>query len=107
MNLIRLSRTVGGDHEGSSMVCFRDADGSFLDSFCSRLGFVLSAEGHGRPQRESHRKHAHSRPLEWFLLMETEGDAQTLWPVFTRMSLRPGPQDQKGAVVLSLVLGIN
>ena len=56
---------------------------------------------------KSHRKHAHSRPLEWFLLMETEGDAQTLWPVFTRMSLRPGPQDQKGAGVLSPVLGIN
>ena len=92
----RLSRTVGGDREGSSMVYFRDADGSFPDSFCSRLGFVLSAEGHGRPQGESHRKHANSRPLEWFLLMETGGDAQTLWPVFTRMSIPPGPQEAEG-----------
>lgn len=51
------------------MVYFRDADGSFPESFCSRLGFVLSVEGHRRPQGESRSKHARSRPLEWFLLM--------------------------------------
>lgn len=59
-----------------------DVDGLFLDSFCSRagvclvqarvMGYVLSVRAIG--------KHAHSRPLEWFLLMETEGDAQTCGP---------------------------
>ena len=78
------------------MVYFRDADGSFPDSFCSRLGFVLSVEGHRHPQGESLSKHARSSPLEWFLLMETDGDAQTLWPVFTGMSIPPGPQEAGG-----------
>ena len=78
------------------MVYFRHADGSSPESFCSRLGFVLSVEGHRRPQGESLSKHARSSPLERFLLMETDGDAQTLWPVFTGMSISPGPQEAGG-----------
>lgn len=47
MNAIRhsFSRTVGGDREWSGVACLRNADGSFTDSFCSRLGFVLRSEG--------------------------------------------------------------
>lgn len=47
MNTIRhsLSHAVGGDREWSSLAYLRNADGSFADSFCSRLGFVLSTEG--------------------------------------------------------------
>ena len=47
MNPIRhiLSHMVGGDCEWSSLAYLKNADGSFADSFCSSLGFVLSTEG--------------------------------------------------------------
>lgn len=49
MNAIRhsFSYTVGGDHEWSGVACVRNADGSFTDGFCSRLGFVLVYGGSG------------------------------------------------------------
>lgn len=118
MNPIRhsLSRTVGGDREGSSTVYLRDADGSFADSFCSRLGFVLSTESQRHLQSGSHGKLAAPTPklqaLEWLLLMETDGEAQ--WPrppgtgttVPTGLPWIPiGTQEAGEAVVLSLGFG--
>lgn len=98
MNAIRhsFSYTVGGDHEWSGVACLRNADGSFTDGFCSRLGFVLCTEGLGAIV-ESHWTHALSsrRPWRWPLLRG--GDAPLPWPLDTGMSVPMDPLDSLGS----------
>lgn len=55
----------------------RNADGSFTDSFCSRLGFVLCTEGLKHLYGESRWKHALPRRRPWRRPLLQGGDAQS------------------------------